>query len=215
MISPMFYLYPSDRATFALENQYFYGPSIMIAPVLYENATSVSVYFPDDIFYDAWTYKLISTKAQTMNITNQSTSDIPVFYRGGYIIAMRENSAMTTTDLRKQNFNVVVIPGRSNEANGNLYLDDGESLVQDAVTFVDFSYSNGTFSMSGKSVNDTTYAYQTNCTIATITLLGVDSAPSGFEVDGNAGNVTYDAGAESAVFEVGRSFTADFSLKLI
>lgn len=42
----MFYMYPEDAACWEVEDEYFYGPDVLVAPVLYEGQKSRSVYLP-------------------------------------------------------------------------------------------------------------------------------------------------------------------------
>ena len=81
---------------------------------------------------------------------------------------MRVRSANTTTEVRKQNFVVIVAPGLDGTASGSLYLDDGDSLVQPAVSNIQFTYSaEGIFSMEGS------FDYDAGVVIESVTVLGV------------------------------------------
>lgn len=171
-INPMVYLYPGDKKTFALDYQYFFGPAVLVAPVTAQGATSVDVYLPEDIFYDFYTHKAIESKGQTVTMTNQTTQDIPLFFRGGVIVPMRAASAMTTTDVRKQDFQLIIPLDKDGKAEGMLYLDDGESLDAKG-SWLTFKYANGRLTTSG------TFAYQTDVKITKITVLGSKAKAAG------------------------------------
>lgn len=149
LLSPMFYLYPQDQATFGLEMQYFYGPGLLVAPVAEEGSTSVSIYLPDDVFYDFHTFARIRGRGEYITVGNQSTTDIPLYLRGGVIYPLRIESAMTTTELRDKDFELIVAIGTDGTARGELYLDDGVSIDQAATTQVEFKYAKGVFTLSG------------------------------------------------------------------
>ncbi|KAL7268802.1 hypothetical protein RUND412_008563, partial [Rhizina undulata] len=150
LLYPMFYKYPQDANTFALEHQFFYGDSILVAPVTEENATSVNVYLPNDVFYDFEMLKPVYGQGKKLMIEDVGLTDIPVFIKGGSIIPLRAESAMTTAELRTQPFVIVVAPGVDGEASGELYLDDGESLVQGSSSYVKFVYGKGRLCASGR-----------------------------------------------------------------
>jgi alpha-glucosidase len=164
--SPMFYLYPQDEKTFDLELQYFYGPSILVAPVTEENATSVDVYFPDDLFYDWYTHETLDSSGEYRTIDNQTLTDIPLYIRGGSVLPLRTRWGMTTTELRKQDFEVLIAPGRDGTAEGELYIDDGESLEQEGVTSLRFEYADGGLKVTGEC------GHSTEAKIVKITILG-------------------------------------------
>lgn len=166
LISPMFYVYPKDRNTFDLELQYFYGPGLLVAPVTEEGATSVDVYLPKDIFYDWYTHKRIQGEGRTIRVENQTLTDIPLFLRGGVIVPTRVRSGMTTTEVREQDFELLIPVGADGTASGQLYLDDGVSLEQKGTTLINFWYGHGILLATGK------FGYRTDARITKVTIIG-------------------------------------------
>lgn len=104
-----------------------------------------------------------------INLPDVPYTTIPLHYKGGSIVAQRSQSANTTTELRKQNFSLVIAPSLNGTATGSLYLDDGDSLYQTAISYIQFSYANGTLSMTG------TFDYDAGVSIETVTVLGSGS----------------------------------------
>ncbi|KAF2028662.1 hypothetical protein EK21DRAFT_101691 [Setomelanomma holmii] len=104
MLAPLWMHYPSDGNTYAIETQFFYGPSLLINPVTQESSTSVSFYVPQGVWYDFSTQKSVSGAGSTITYSNVGTSDIPILVAGGSIIAARVESTMTTTELRDKDF---------------------------------------------------------------------------------------------------------------
>ncbi|RFU76067.1 glycosyl hydrolase family 31 [Trichoderma arundinaceum] len=169
-VTPMFFKYPNDKATWALELQYFFGPGIVVAPVTQQGSTSVSVYLPDDVFYDWYTHARIDGGATNHVISNVDITSIPLFIRGGVILPLRVKSANTTTELRKQNFELLIALDGSGSATGELYLDDGVSIEQRATTHVTFTYKNGIFILGGS------FSLRVPFAISKVTILGGKSA---------------------------------------
>jgi len=168
LVNPMFYLYPSDSNTFSLDLQYFYGPGLLVAPVVDEGATAVDVYLPNDVFYDYYTHKRIQGRGRTFTVSNQNLTDIPLFIRGGVIIPVRAGaeSAMTTTALRKRDFELLIPLGADETAAGDLYIDDGESIVSKGVTNIQFAYTRGVVKARGQ------FGFNTPVRIKKVTVLG-------------------------------------------
>jgi alpha-glucosidase len=48
-------VFPNDRETWAISDQFLIGDSLLVAPVTEEGATSRSVYFPEGTWYNVWT----------------------------------------------------------------------------------------------------------------------------------------------------------------
>lgn len=182
LIQPLFFAYPSDSNTFAIEHQFLYGDSILVSPVTDDNSTSVTFYLPDDIFYDYFTYEPVRGQGAFTTRDNVDYTDITAHIRGGSILPLRENSANTTTELRKQDFVLIVAPDLEGKAEGTLYLDEGDAIEQPETSLITFSYSNGTFVMGGS------FGYKTDSTIVNLIVLGQDgnSTAAARKRDGDA-----------------------------
>lgn len=167
MLSPMFFQYPLDDNTADMPYQFFWGPDIMVAPVTDENSTTVSVYMPEDLFYDFYTGAPVEGKGKPTTLDGIGYDTIPLFYRGGSIVPQRMSSANTTAQLRQQDFEIVIAPNQTGQASGILYLDDGDSIEQSHTSVIQFHYANGQFSMNGKFEYDVGKAV-----ISKITVLG-------------------------------------------
>ncbi|PVH99466.1 glycoside hydrolase family 31 protein [Periconia macrospinosa] len=172
LLNPLFFQYPEDENTFAIEHQFFYGDNILVSPVLEENSTDVSIYLPKGIFYDYWTHEKIESNGTVVDLTNIPFTSIPLHIRGGSIIPLRAESANTTTELRKQNFVLWIAPNETNQAEGSLYLDEGDKITQEATSEINFSYNDGVFTMTG------TFDYKTDIVIQNVTVLGGSSDSS-------------------------------------
>ncbi|KAF5022717.1 hypothetical protein F66182_5265 [Fusarium sp. NRRL 66182] len=200
-LNPLFFNYPNDKNTYSIDLQFFYGDGILVSPVTKENSTSLEYYLPNDIFYDWATGEPIRGRGQYESAEVELT-DIKLHYKGGIIYPQRVESANTTTALRNKGFNIVIAPGLDGTAEGSLYLDDGESVVQDAVSEIDFKYAKGKLSMSG------TFEYEAGVGIETVTVLGVKSKPEG------AKNADYDAKNKKLVLHVDVPLTGKYRARL-
>jgi alpha-glucosidase len=150
MLNPMFFEYPLDDNTVDLPYQFFWGSSIMVAPVTEENSTTVSVYMPNDLFYNFYTGAPVRGLGNTVTLTDIGYDTVPLYYKGGSIIPQRVASANTTMQLRQQDFEIVIAPDATGQASGTLYLDDGDSIEQPHTSVINFDYRGGEFSMTGK-----------------------------------------------------------------
>ena len=204
-INALFFEYPEDANTFDIQDQFFFGDSILVSPVLEPNQTSVTAYMPDDLFFDLETHQAVRGKGAKMTFGNVPFTKITTHIRGGSIIPMRTQSANTTTELRKQNFVAVVAPGLDGTATGSLYLDDGDSLVQPAISDIQFTHSKkGVFSMSGS------FGYDSGVVIESVVVLGVDS-----NTVRPGSTASYDGTAKSLTHQVNLPLNGSATMKLL
>lgn len=216
-LNPMFFKYPEDPNTFGIELQFFFGHSVLVSPVTEENATDVSIYLPNDIFYDWYTYEKVQGKGSTIHLTNIDLTTIPLHIKSGSVIPLRAESAMTTTDLRKKPFNILIAPDANDKASGTLYIDDGISIKQTrGTTDVSFVYGNGKLSATGS------FDYQAEESNASvITVLGVTKQPNTATISKKSGKgkgnmkcgIKYDKDANVLTIEANVALDGDFSLE--
>ncbi|ELU38196.1 alpha-glucosidase [Rhizoctonia solani AG-1 IA] len=171
VLNSLWFKYPQDANTYAIDLQFFYGDSILVSPVTEENSTSVDIYLPKDIFYDFLTYQPVQGNGAKVSLTNVNFTSIPVHIKGGSVLPLRASSAMTTKALREKDFNIVVAPGTDGKATGQLYLDDGVSLDPKASTHLEMSYSNKHLTVNGNA------GYKTNSKVRDVIILGIDESP--------------------------------------
>ncbi|KAF8592469.1 glycoside hydrolase family 31 protein [Ramaria rubella] len=210
VLNPLWYIYPSDPSTWAIDLQFFYGDAILVSPVTADNATSVDIYFPKDIFYDFNSLAPVQGKGENVSLTNVNFTTIPVHIRSGVILPLRIESAMTTVQLRTKDFNIVVAPGPNGTATGSLYLDDGVSLVQKEVTEATFEYANSKLTVDGQ------FGFETSVGFAQVTFLNVAEMRA-VTLNGNvlaSRDVTYDANSKVLTAKVNVPISKAFTVEL-
>ncbi|VDO58742.1 unnamed protein product [Haemonchus placei] len=163
VIRPMFYEYPGDKSTYDLSYQFLWGPSMLIAPVVYEKAKSVKVYIPKDDWFSVYDDRYYGRAFNSgfQEFQAPTTSLIPIFVRGCFIafwprlhyhlrkirgsILPRQEPNRTTSASRKNPFELLIVPftGGSNKgkAEGVLYWDDGESVIESFATHNYYQWS--------------------------------------------------------------------------
>ena len=207
MINSMWFLYPNDANAVNIDAQLFNGPSLLVSPVTVENSTSVDIYLPNDVFYDFWTYETVRGHGTTVTLDDIAFDDIPLHIRGGSVLPLRIDGANTTTALRKLDFELIVAPGLDGTAAGQLYLDDGDSLVQPATSLLNFKWANGKLTTTG------TFNYPTTNKIRTVTVLNYPGS-SGLvraDVDGQK-STTSKGGNGALVVTVDKELSGSWTL---
>ncbi len=85
---PLFYDFPDDAASWPIEDQFMFGPDLLVAPVLEQGARSRSVYLPSGTTWrDAWTDRQLDGGQR---ITADGPLDcIPLYLRAGASLPIR------------------------------------------------------------------------------------------------------------------------------
>ncbi|KAG8824935.1 hypothetical protein FRC17_008915 [Serendipita sp. 399] len=214
VVQPLFFAYPEDPETFGIEHQFLFGDGVMVSPVL-DESNEVEIYLPDDVYYEFMTRKILYGPGAKMWVRQIEMDEIPLLIRGGTIIPMREESAMTTTELRKKDFELMVAPGSDWTAKGSLYLDDGVSLEQTST--LDVSYTFDGTELTVKAVG----RYNVNgVKYSKIAILGINERPLDVKISLANGKpigargVEWDAQNEVVNVEIAISLSTSFNLRL-
>ncbi|PIK61537.1 putative sucrase-isomaltase, intestinal-like [Apostichopus japonicus] len=120
-------LFPSNVEALHVEEQFLWGPSLLITPVMKEADVTVRGYFPDVRWYSYYSGEELPEYERGTWVTLSAPLDfIPVHVRGGYILPTQE-PANTTVYSRRNPLGLIVALNDEQRAAGNLYWDDGES----------------------------------------------------------------------------------------
>jgi alpha-glucosidase len=84
MMRPLFLAFPHDAATYAVQDEFMFGDSLLVAPVLEESANRRSVYLPAGRWYDFWSGQAHDGPA-TLDV-DAPLDKLPLFARAGSVI---------------------------------------------------------------------------------------------------------------------------------
>jgi alpha-glucosidase len=174
------------------------GPALLIMPVLEPLVTTVKGVFPGvakgTIWYDWYTLQKVDVAAGENKTLSADLLHQPIFIRGGNIIPIQK-AGNTTKTSRLSPWSLIVALDKNGEAVGDLFLDDGINIVQNAtkevhvsLTILDFHVSqNANITTQFTYMNHTLHTtisgnYCDDLPLANVTILGATSMPQAVKV---------------------------------
>lgn len=115
--------YPEDATAVARPDEYLWGPSILVAPVFEQGATSRKLYLPQGDWFDFWTNERVSGGAEITR--NVDLETMPLYVRAGSIVPLGPVKQYTDEKVDGP-LSVTIYPGA--DASFLLYEDDGKSF---------------------------------------------------------------------------------------
>lgn len=145
IVKPMFWEHPEDDKGFTIDDQMYLGSTgLLVKPVTDENANHVDIYLPTEIdgksvpYYDYFTYQVYAGHSQFHRI-EAPLEKIPLLLRAGGIVPRRDRPRRSSGLMKFDPLTLVVALDPKNatlQANGELYLDDGESYENERGAYI-------------------------------------------------------------------------------
>ncbi|XP_055955058.1 maltase-glucoamylase isoform X1 [Patella vulgata] len=176
VMKALLFEFPADRNTWSIDRQFLLGPALLISPALEPNQTVVEAYFPKARWYEYNQGSEIIPSARTHKLYTP-LEVVNLHIRGGHVIPVQQPST-TTYQSRQNPMGIIIALDENHLANGELFLDDGESLETHKnikSTIVQFSMSKTGELVIKYMVNNYTgadYLY-----IKTIEIYGLNKIP--------------------------------------
>jgi alpha-glucosidase len=123
--APLIYDHQYDPRVRDLDDQYLFGPNILVAPVFAAGQTKRDVYLPEGEWFDWHTGKHYASKGETFTV-DAPLERIPMFAHAGAVIPMLEEAPLNTKDLAPKKIQLhVFVPEGNIEYQSMLQEDDG------------------------------------------------------------------------------------------
>ena len=123
IMQPLVYQFQADQKTHDIQDQFMFGDSMMMAPIVYQGTTSRDVYLPAGVkWVDYWTGQEYDG-GQTIN-KQADLGTLPIYIKGDSIIPRREVQQHTG---EKKLTNLILDTYLENNASYSFYEDDAQT----------------------------------------------------------------------------------------
>lgn len=167
---PLFFRFPEDPAfVLKIDRQFLLGDAIMVSPALYKGQIQVKAYFPGKgRWFDLWTHQIIieadrdgqavaspKFKARADGGDDErahrykflsakmESEPIPMSMEGGHIITIHQSPKLTVAETRLQPLSLIVALDDLGSAKGEIVVDDGTSVNNNAQANVSWELQGG------------------------------------------------------------------------
>ena len=129
----MWMQYPSIEELYAMDDQYFIGSDLLVKPITDQGASATKVTFPGaDCWFDVDTMQKVSgssdRKSSETLLVKIDIEKIPVYQRGGSILARKLRHRRSTQMMIKDPYTLYIALNESSDASGKVYMDDEHSF---------------------------------------------------------------------------------------
>ncbi|BFZ53288.1 glucosidase II [Savitreella phatthalungensis] len=160
VLRPHFIQFPDDTDGFKEDRQYFIGDSgLLHHPVTSKDAESIELYLADDQpHYTYLDYDELRGKGS--HTVKTELSHNPVFIHGGHIFTRRDRQRRSAELMRRDPVTLVVALDNAQFAQGELYMDDGETFRNEAGEYLHrrFTFTSGKLLSKDLHIGDSSQA---------------------------------------------------------
>ena len=122
---PLIFDHQWDKNTWDIDDQYLFGPNLLVAPIVEPGKTSRSVYLPEGEWFDFHTGDHYVSQGRHF-VIDAPINRIPVFARAGAVIPMLPEAPQNTKDLAPKKLQYhVFLPQQDGEYMSFVQEDDG------------------------------------------------------------------------------------------
>ncbi|KAG8183257.1 hypothetical protein JTE90_006453 [Oedothorax gibbosus] len=179
-VRPLFFEFPSDENTYGIDEEFLWGPALLVMPALYPNAKEIKPYIPKGIWYDFYTGEKFASKGENRTLSITPTG-LHLSVRGGYILPL-QIPGNNTVESRQNDFDLLVALDENQKASGELFWDDGDSLdVFENTTYNDIVFK---ANENGVNVTATKRGYNHSMDLNEIKLFGLIKSTANVTING-------------------------------
>ena len=131
VIKPLFIEFPKDHSTYRIDEQFLWGSALLISPVVKFGAKSLKAYFPQGYWYDYYSGKRIIGKGEHHELT-AFEYHVNLHIREGFVIATQKEGK-NTNESRNTTFTLIAALNKTDQSQGQLYIDDGIGNEKDNI----------------------------------------------------------------------------------
>jgi alpha-glucosidase (family GH31 glycosyl hydrolase) len=220
MVRPLNFYSQSSTQYDDIEDQYFWGSDVMIAPVLEQGAVARRVVIPDGQWIDYNNPSKIYNGGDTISY-DAPLGVLPMFVKAGALIPQADYAMGNTGDYRVDNYTIKYFPVEGVGSEYTLFEDDcksATSLEKDEYSLITFSGLETSESYEIKVSNEGTYTGAPTQKQLTFVIYNVDSKPRQVVVDGKklrGKAVKYNAEASTLTITFDWTVSANTSLLVV
>ncbi|KAM9316521.1 sucrase-isomaltase, intestinal [Gastrophryne carolinensis] len=173
VVRPLLHEFYSDKETWAIDQQFLWGPGLLITPILNPNSEYASAYIPDAIWYDYETGAKSTYRKQRVSMYLPADK-LGLHLRGGYIFPTQKPDR-TTEHSRKNPLGLIIALDDAQSAKGEFFWDDLEStssIENGNHILYSFSLSNNVLTLQATKAG---YSDPNNLKFEDIKIMGLSS----------------------------------------